>query len=351
MILTGEREGQAKAQRRTGAATAGDGQGPIWYYFSHGGTGAPFIYMDNAATSWPKAPGVAEAVARSLDRAVWKPGPGDARRGRFRRQAGLRGADRGRRALPVSRTPRGSIFTPGTTASLNLVLRGTLRPGALVALSAHGAQRRHAAPARPGQGARAAVRVFRDNGAFRRIAEGEAGPPRLHFRQQRDGRGLPFCRDGAGGARTFLRTRWSQSMRRKAPGKSPSTWAPSRSISSASPRTRAFSAPPGWGCSSLAPAPRPSRSSTAAREATRSPRSSRRFSRTATRAARRTFRAIAGLLAAARYIRETGVAALAATEKAVRRNACGDGLADMPGFRVHGPREARGEALHSFHDT
>jgi len=37
---------------------------------------APFIYLDNAATSWPKAPGVAEAVSRSLADPFGSPGRG-----------------------------------------------------------------------------------------------------------------------------------------------------------------------------------------------------------------------------------------------------------------------------------
>ena len=34
------------------------------------------IYLDNAATSWPKAPGVGEAMKASVDEALGNPGRG-----------------------------------------------------------------------------------------------------------------------------------------------------------------------------------------------------------------------------------------------------------------------------------
>jgi selenocysteine lyase/cysteine desulfurase len=95
----------------------------------------PMVYLDNAATSWPKAPGVPEAVARSLQEPYGSPGRGT--------HAGAVSADRlvheARNAAAAlfdfTDTAR-LLFTPGTTASLNLVLRGTLRPGSTVAVSA-----------------------------------------------------------------------------------------------------------------------------------------------------------------------------------------------------------------------
>ena len=211
MILTGEREGQAKgdaggdargrcarcrrAVRRVSlrGGTAGVRSGIISLMADR----APFVYMDNAATSWPKAPGVAEAVARSLAEPLGSPAGGRTR-GRFPPT----GWSSRRVARPpscsVSRTRPGLIFTPGTTASLNLVLRGTLRPGALVALSAmeHNAVMRPLRALHKELGLR--TRIFKDNGSFPGGAQGETGSPRLHFRQQRDGRELPICADGAG---------------------------------------------------------------------------------------------------------------------------------------------------------
>ncbi len=100
------------------------------------GPAAPqFTYLDNAATSWPKAPGVAQAVARSLEEPFGSPGRGA--------HAGAASADRlvfhartaAARLLHFTDSSR-LVFTPGTTASLNMVLRGTLAPGMSVAVSA-----------------------------------------------------------------------------------------------------------------------------------------------------------------------------------------------------------------------
>jgi selenocysteine lyase/cysteine desulfurase len=82
------------------------------------------VYLDNASTSWPKAPGVAEAVAASLQQGG-SPGRGS--------HASALSADR---LLFAARKETAAlfgftdasrvIFTPGTTESLNLVVRGTL---------------------------------------------------------------------------------------------------------------------------------------------------------------------------------------------------------------------------------
>lgn len=97
-------------------------------------TRPPLVYMDNAATSWPKAPGVPEAVARSLQEPLGSPGRGT--------HAAASSADRlvyeartATAGLFNFRDSERLIFTPGTTASLNLLLRGTLHPGDSVAVS------------------------------------------------------------------------------------------------------------------------------------------------------------------------------------------------------------------------
>ena len=96
--------------------------------------GPSFTYLDNAATSWPKAPGVAGAVSRSLEEPFGSPGRGT--------HAGALSADRllyeARKAaaeLFHFRDPERLIFTSGTTASLNMVIRGSLERGALAAVS------------------------------------------------------------------------------------------------------------------------------------------------------------------------------------------------------------------------
>ena len=92
------------------------------------------IYLDNAATSHPKAPGVSAAVARCLDEGACSPGRGShplavaASRLLFETReacAGFLGAPHSERL----------IFTPNATAALNLALLGSVPAGGLVVLS------------------------------------------------------------------------------------------------------------------------------------------------------------------------------------------------------------------------
>ena len=86
------------------------------------------IYLDNAATSFPKAPGVGEAMADYLSRVGCNIGRG-----------GYQPAyDAAERVLEVREKvsalvggpgPRNVIFTPGNTYGLNFLLKGLLRPG------------------------------------------------------------------------------------------------------------------------------------------------------------------------------------------------------------------------------
>ncbi len=91
-------------------------------------------YFDNAATSFPKAPGVGEAMADYLTRVGCNVGRGDY-------QPAYAAAER---VLEVREKlcrrfggpdPRNVIFTPGCTYGLNMVLKGLLRPGDRAALS------------------------------------------------------------------------------------------------------------------------------------------------------------------------------------------------------------------------
>jgi len=92
------------------------------------------IYLDNGATSFPKAPGVVEAVARFLEREAGNPGRGGHRltvaasrviEGAREDVASLLGAD-----------PERTLLGPGATFWLNTVLSARLRPGDRVVTSA-----------------------------------------------------------------------------------------------------------------------------------------------------------------------------------------------------------------------
>jgi cysteine desulfurase/selenocysteine lyase len=86
------------------------------------------VYFDNAATSWPKPPGVAEAMVHFLDRVGANPG----RSGhRLSVEAG-RIVYRAREAVAeivCAPDPLRVVFGLNATDALNLALRGYLRPG------------------------------------------------------------------------------------------------------------------------------------------------------------------------------------------------------------------------------
>jgi len=86
------------------------------------------IYLDNAATSWPKPPEVAQAMTDFLDRAGGNPG----------RSGHTMSIEAGRTVYAVREQiatlfnapdPMRVIFTLNGTHALNLALRGLLRPG------------------------------------------------------------------------------------------------------------------------------------------------------------------------------------------------------------------------------
>jgi cysteine desulfurase/selenocysteine lyase len=85
------------------------------------------VYLDNAATAHPKAPGVAEAMARSLGECNANPGHAGHR-------LALRAATEVYRARAVVAEllgvadPRRIVFTGGATAGLNQALWGSLPP-------------------------------------------------------------------------------------------------------------------------------------------------------------------------------------------------------------------------------
>jgi cysteine desulfurase family protein len=93
------------------------------------------IYLDNAATSFPKAPGVAEAMARALAGAGGNPGRASHRlalegsRIQFRTREALA-------ALLGVRDAGRVCFTKNATEALNLAILGRVPPGGAVALGA-----------------------------------------------------------------------------------------------------------------------------------------------------------------------------------------------------------------------
>jgi len=92
------------------------------------------IYLDNAATSFPKAPGVAEAVLRALTEVGTNPGRASHRFA----QEGSRLLFQAREAcarMVGSRTPERLVFTKNATEALNLAILGRVPAGGSVALS------------------------------------------------------------------------------------------------------------------------------------------------------------------------------------------------------------------------
>ena len=86
------------------------------------------IYLDNAATSWPKPAAVAQAISRFLETSAGNPG----RSGHRLSVAAARVVYNVREALAEMfglGDPLRLVFTSGATESINLALRGLLRPG------------------------------------------------------------------------------------------------------------------------------------------------------------------------------------------------------------------------------
>ena len=86
------------------------------------------VYLDNGATSFPKAPGVGEAMCQYIQRVGRNVG-----RGTYAQALDAAGqvmAVREQlRKLVNAPSGRNVIFTPGATWGLNLLLKGLLRPG------------------------------------------------------------------------------------------------------------------------------------------------------------------------------------------------------------------------------
>lgn len=92
------------------------------------------LYLDHAATSWPKAPGVSRAVARFLDHHAGNPGRG----GHRLSVAASRAVEDAREAVAflLGGDPERTLFGASCTFWLNTVLSGTLEAGDRVVCSA-----------------------------------------------------------------------------------------------------------------------------------------------------------------------------------------------------------------------
>ena len=85
------------------------------------------VYADNSSTSFPKAPGVSDAVKAFLDEGAYNAGRGGYGATYDVEMEVL--AARKLLAHLFGAPARNVIFTPGVTYSLNMVLRGFLQPG------------------------------------------------------------------------------------------------------------------------------------------------------------------------------------------------------------------------------
>lgn len=92
------------------------------------------VYFDHAATSWPKPPEVAAAMAEAMAEAGGNPGRSAHRLALGAARAIARARSQVAALLGVP-DDRNLIFTPGCTYALNLVLKGALEPGDRVVVS------------------------------------------------------------------------------------------------------------------------------------------------------------------------------------------------------------------------
>lgn len=92
------------------------------------------IYLDHAATSWPKPPEVLEAMARALGPAGGNPHRSAHRLALEAARLVLESRSTVAAFLGV-RDPRDLLFVPGCTFGLNMVLKGLLEPGDRVVVS------------------------------------------------------------------------------------------------------------------------------------------------------------------------------------------------------------------------
>ena len=92
------------------------------------------IYFDNGSTSWPKAPGVTEAMTDLLSHGAF-----NINRGNYEGAYEIEGVVLDTREqlarLFHAENSKGVVFTPGVTYSLNFLIKGLLKPGDHVIVS------------------------------------------------------------------------------------------------------------------------------------------------------------------------------------------------------------------------
>lgn len=88
----------------------------------------PLIYLDNAATSWPKPPAVLEAMERFMLESAANPGRGGHAMAVRASRTLFETRKRLARLLRIG-NPNDIAFTSNTTHALNLAIQGLLKPG------------------------------------------------------------------------------------------------------------------------------------------------------------------------------------------------------------------------------
>jgi cysteine desulfurase family protein len=88
----------------------------------------PIIYLDNAATSWPKPPSVWEAMERNMKESAANPGRGSHDMAVKASRVVFEARKRLARLFRIS-NPNDIAFTMNTTHALNLAIQGLLNPG------------------------------------------------------------------------------------------------------------------------------------------------------------------------------------------------------------------------------
>ncbi|MCT1398048.1 aminotransferase class V-fold PLP-dependent enzyme [Paenibacillus sp. p3-SID867] len=88
----------------------------------------PIVYLDHAATSWPKPPEVFEAMRKAMEEAAANPGRGSHRMA-VKASRVLYGTRRALADLFGVKNPNDIALTSNTTEALNLAIKGYLREG------------------------------------------------------------------------------------------------------------------------------------------------------------------------------------------------------------------------------
>ena len=92
------------------------------------------IYFDNGSTSFPKAPGVADAMAKMIENGAF-----NVNRGNYEEAYEVAAIILETRELLAelfhAKSSKQVVFTPGITYSLNYVIKGLLKPGDHVLVS------------------------------------------------------------------------------------------------------------------------------------------------------------------------------------------------------------------------